>query len=69
MLKIIGGGLVYFACFDGLTSESNDYYDASYSFAGSEKLRMKGNELIRDGLKEMSDMIVIEMVFMTPSVY
>ncbi|MBO6290700.1 MAG: hypothetical protein J6N51_00345 [Selenomonas sp.] len=67
LLYRLGKNKVYLAGFDGFTSESSDYYDASYSFAGSAELHMQSNDKIRNGLKKMSGRMNIE--FITPSVY
>lgn len=63
----IGKRKVFLAGFDGFSDESRDYYDVSYSFAGSEELRVQSNERIKNGLKKVSDKM--DIVFITPSIY
>ncbi|MBR4696301.1 MAG: aldolase catalytic domain-containing protein [Selenomonadaceae bacterium] len=67
LLHRLGKRKVSLAGFDGFSSESMDYYDASYSFAGNEEFRKQSNEKIRMGIKRLSDEMEIE--FVTPSIY
>lgn len=53
--------------FDGFSNDSRDYYDVSYSFAGSKEFRTQSNEKIRKDVRNMSAKMKIE--FITPSMY
>lgn len=57
---------VFLAGFDGF-SQGNNYFDNSYSYAGNETYTIDSNNIIIEGLKQLSNKIQVE--FLTPSLY
>lgn len=67
LLIRIGVKRVYLAGVDGFTLSGDDYYEDKYHFSGNEQYRVKNNESISEGIKELSKNI--ECVFLTKSIY
>lgn len=55
------------AGFDGFSSDSEDYFDSKYAFAGNASYSRSTNEITAMGISKLSEEIVIK--FLTPSLY